>query len=157
MKERKIGKAIDFIEYISKPINKEEMYYLYKVNGVSYERVELFYDFIYSLFDLIVNTHLGDERMTEDDDLKHFKWCWDKTIENFKKEKIYFDSTMELYTYFLTLLQESFYMEEKTDENINKIIDFWRTCFNYSGSKTMSEMEALIDIYKLFNKSLYSV
>ena len=28
--------------------------------------------------------------MTEEDKLKHYKWCWEKTIENFKKENINF-------------------------------------------------------------------
>ena len=25
--------------------------------------------------------------MTEEDNLSHFKWCWEKTIENFGKRK----------------------------------------------------------------------
>jgi hypothetical protein len=157
MRGEKMSKAINFIEYISKTIDKNEMYYLYKVNGIKYEKVELYYDFIYGLFDLVVNTHMGDDHMTEEDDEKHFEWCWNKTVQNFKRERIYFDTTRELYNYFFTLMQESFYSEEKTEENSNKLITFWQTCFDYKGPKTMSELEALIDIYKLFNKSLYTI
>jgi len=156
-KERKISRAINFIEYISKPLDRAEMYQYYKINGIKPEKVELYYDFIYSLWDLVTTTHLGDDHMSEQDDINHFNWCWKKTIENFKREKIVFDDNKEIYTYFFSITQESFYSEEKIEDNIRKVIDFWTACFNYRGIKTMSEMEALIDLYKLFNKSLYTV
>ena len=38
--------------------------------------------------------------MTEEDNLSHFKWCWKKTIENFKKENIYFTFKEQDYDYF---------------------------------------------------------
>ena len=38
--------------------------------------------------------------MTEEDKFKHYKWCWKKTIENFKKENIIFNFKEQDYDYF---------------------------------------------------------
>ena len=156
-KDRKLSQAINFIEYISKPLEKGEMYQYYRINGIKSERVELYYDFIYSLWLLVTSTHLGDDVMSDEDDLTHFNWCWKKNLENFKRERIVFDDKSDLYDYFLSILQESFYSEEKDKNNSEKILSYWSTCFTYRGVKTMSELESLIDLYKLFNKTLYTI
>lgn len=153
---KKIKKAIDFVEYISKPVNKEDVKLIYRINGVNYEKTKLFLDFIKGLFDLVTSTYLGDDVMSDVDIENHFTWCWKKTIKGFKEEKIYFLSDDELYHYFYSLFLESFYKEEdKSDDNIKELSDFWFELFNYSKSKTMSELESFIDLYKIFNNSLY--
>lgn len=146
--------TLDFIEYISKPMEKDDIILMYRINNVTPERSNLYLDFTHSLFDIVTSTYLGDEVMEGKDIKGHFDWCWNKTVENFKKEKIYFDST-ELYNYFLTLFLESFYSEvDKSERNVNKLLEFWQDIFTYSTSKTRSELEAFIDLYKLFDKSL---
>ena len=146
--------TIDFIEYISKPMKKEDILLLYKINNVTPERSALYLDFTHSLYDLIVTTYLGDEVMDNDSIKQHFDWCWKKVIESFQKEKIYFES-IELYNYFFTLFLDSFYTEvDKSEKNVNKLLEFWQDIFEYSVTKTLSELEAFIDLYKIFDRSL---
>lgn len=146
--------TIDFIEYISKPMKKEDILLLYKINNVTPERSALYLDFTHSLYDLIVTTYLGDEVMDSDSIKQHFDWCWKKVIGSFQKEKIYFES-IELYNYFFTLFLESFYTEvDKSEKNVNKLLEFWQDIFEYSVTKTLSELEAFIDLYKIFDRSL---
>lgn len=152
----KIEKAIDFIEYISRPMNKEDVRLMYRINGVSYEKTKLFLDFTQGLFDLVISTYLGDDVMSENDVENHFRWCWNKTVKSFKEERIYFLDDEELFIYFHSLFLESFYKEEdKSDENIGQLINFWTSLFDYGRAKTMSELESFIDLYKIFNNSLY--
>jgi len=147
--------AIDFIEYISKPMKKDDILLIYRINNVIPEKSNLYLDFSHSLFDLVTKTYLGDEIMDSKRIKEHFDWCWNKTIDSFKKEKIYFQGT-ELYSYFFTLFLESFYAElDKSDKNVSKILNFWKDIFQYSTEKTLSEVEAFIDLYKIFEKSLY--
>lgn len=148
-----IGKAIDFIEYISKNMNKEDLELLYRINNIKKERLELFSDFINYLNNLIINTYLGDDITIGKNKVKHFEWCWSKIVESFKKEGIYFVDCNDLYQYFLTFYQESFYEEDKDINNINKITMFWDDLFDFDKVKTMSEYEVLIELYKIFNKS----
>ncbi len=146
--------TIDFIEYISKPMEKDDILLMYKINNIIPERSSLYLDFTHSLFETVTTTYLGDDVMDAKSIKEHFDWCWNQTIKAFKKEHIYFDST-ELYNYFLTLFIESFYGEsDKSDSNVNKLLEFWEDIFKYSTSKTQSELEAFIDLYKLFDKSL---
>ena len=92
--------------------------------------------------------------MNNDSIKQHFDWCWKKVIEAFQKEKIYFES-VELYNYFFTLFLESFYTEvDKSEKNVNKLLEFWQDIFEYSVTKTLSELEAFIDLYKIFDRSL---
>ena len=151
---KKIGKAIDFIEYISKHMEKDDLFLLYKINNITKEKVELFYDFVFSLNELIITTYLGDEITFGNDKNKHFDWCWNSVVDSFKMEKIYFLKNKELYNYFLTFYQESFYEEEnKVPHNDGKLIFFWGELFSFNKTKTMSEYESLLELYKIFNKS----
>lgn len=153
-KINKILKTIDFIEYISKSMEKEDLLLLYKINNITQERLELFSDFVFSLNELILTTYMGDDITNVEDRNKHFKWCWDRVISSFKEERIYFIDTNELFSYFKEFYKESFYDEiDKNRDNISKIGNFWESLFNYNESKTMSEYETLLELYKIFNKS----
>lgn len=152
-KNDKIGDAIDFIEYISKDMEKDDLLLLYRINNIKKERLEMFSDFVYSLNELVVTTYMGDDITLGKNKDKHFKWCWDKVVNSFKMEGIYFLETKELYGYFLTFYQESFYEEEKEEVRVSKIGLFWDELFEFNKTKTMSEYETLLEIYKIFNKS----
>jgi len=151
---KRLDKAKDFIEYISKKMERDDLHLLYRINNITKERIELFYDFVYSLNELVITTYLGDEITTKEDRDKHFKWCWEKVIDAFKKEGIYFITVTELYNYFITFFQESFYEEKhKTTRKSNKLKSFWDDLFSFSKVKTMSEYESLLELYKIFNRS----
>ena len=51
---------------------------------------------------------------------------------------------------------ESFYSEKiKNKREVEtKIKWFWGKCFDYSGNRTRSELDILVEVYKLFEKSL---
>jgi len=153
-KINRILKTIDFIEYISKDMEKEELLLLYKINNVTQEKLEFFSDFTYSLNELIITTYMGDDITLGKEKNNHFKWCWNKVISSFKEERIYFIEAIELYNYFHEFYKESFYIEEdKTNNNVSKISSFWDNLFDYNKAKTMSEYETLLELYKIFNKS----
>jgi len=152
-KIQKINKVINFIEYITKNMEKKDLFLLYKINNIKKEKLELYLDFVFSLNELIIDTYLGDDITNEGDKLSHFKWCWNNVVSSFKKEGIYFVDTDELFIYFLTFYQESFYNEIKIDEMTSKFSHFWSDLLDYEKSKTMSEYETMLEIYKIFNKS----
>jgi len=84
----------NFFNYISKPVSPEDVDLWFRINNIYPEKMDLFYDFVISLNNLINDTYLGDDdfgnetkiKLSKEDTVKHFKWCWDKTIENFEKE-----------------------------------------------------------------------
>lgn len=149
----KILNTVDFIEYISKNMERDDLLLLYRINNIKREKLELYSDFVYSLNDLVINTYMGDDITLGDNKEKHFNWCWSKVIDSFKKEGIYFMETDDLYSYFLSFYQESFYDEDKEENKTSKIGDFWEEIFDFNNTKTMSEYETLLEIYKIFNKS----
>jgi hypothetical protein len=152
-KNGKIDKAVDFIEYISKNMEKEDLFLLYRINNVKIERLEMYSDFIYSLNDLIIKTYLGDDITSDNEKNNHFNWCWKQVISSFKSEGIYFLDANELHDYFFSFYQESFYDEEKENDKMPKLELFWDELFQYDKAKTMSEYETLVELYKIFDKS----
>lgn len=147
---------LSFLAYIHNPISRESMNVLYSSNNVKYEKCELYSDFVQSLLTLTFDTYMGDDIMTIQDQLKHFDWCWNKVIEDFKTEDIFFENS-KLYEYFLEFMLEGFYILEKnkrfdyTDKGLLKI---WLDIFNYDKIKTQADMDTLIEIYNIFEKSL---
>ena len=106
----------NFFNYISNPLTPEDVDIWFRVNNIIPEKIELFSDFSHSLNILIVETYLGENNtanetkivMSLDDNHKHFEWCWKKTVDSFKKEKITINSD-SLHSYFSVLfLTEGF-------------------------------------------------
>lgn len=124
--------------------------------NVEYELTQLYSDYIHSLFMLISETYLGDDVTPSNERVNHFKWCWNKNIENFKKEGIFFEDTDESYLYFLDILISLFYSADKSDYNqlVVTIRVIWITIFNYDNHKTKSEVESFIKIYNILSRSL---
>jgi hypothetical protein len=97
---------------------------------------------------------LGDDVYTNFEDVKsHFNWCWEQNIKNFKKENINFIPNGEHYYYFLNYFIEIYYSnQDKTKLLFNKIVDFWVNIFTQTKSKTKSEYDIFIEVYKTLNK-----
>ena len=118
----------NFFNYITKPLNPEDVDIWFRVNNIIPEKLELFSDFSHSLNITIVNTYLGEDNtpnetkivMSSDDNIKHFDWCWGKIITNFEKENINFNSEGEHYDYFrsffVDIATQRFFFD-KTREN----------------------------------------
>jgi hypothetical protein len=110
---------------------------------------------------LIKKTYLGDVEssnetkieMSEEDNKKHFDWCWKKTLENFKKENIIFYNEGDHYDYFFSLFREIYYNQNK--ENIRNTIDlFFNDLFNREKPFTQVDLDLIYNIYKTLDKNL---
>tara|TARA_R110000803_G_C11805229_1_gene299928 strand:- start:47 stop:529 length:483 start_codon:yes stop_codon:yes gene_type:complete len=151
---KKIIKTIDFIKYISKPVEKKDINLIYKINGITQEKSELMCDFVSTLFQTVYTTYMGDNLMSKNDQIKHFKWCWNKVLVGFGKELIFFNKSGMFYEYLSNLMLETFYREtDKSEKNTENTLYFIINSFNYSKIKTKSELDNFIDLYKIFNKS----
>lgn len=147
---------ISFLAYINNPMSKESIEFLYEANNVKFERCELYGDFVQSLLQLVFNTYMGDEHTNLENQFKHFEWCWDKNIKNFEEEGIFFNN-QKLYNYYLEFVFEVFYSnpdKEDYENNEKGILRVWNDIFNYTSIKTNSDIDTLIEIYKIFDQSL---
>lgn len=144
-----------FLGYINNPITKEDMLLFYKENNIKYEKCELYSDFALSLIMTIFDTYMGDDVTSLDDQFKHFEWAWQKTILNFVEEGLDFEGNL-LYEYFLEFMLEVYYpIVNKNEITIDKKISkLWLDIFDYHRIKTNSDIDALIEIYDIFEKSL---
>ena len=150
----KILKDIDFIEYISKPMEQKDISLILKINGVTVERSNLLLDFVESILKKIIKTYLGDNLMTKEDKKKHFDWCWLSVLKDFSKENIFFNKKGILYDYFFSFFNEIFYLDKnKEEKSFEKTLYFIINSFNYKKLKTKSEIDMFLDLYKIFNKS----
>ena len=110
----------NFFNYISKPVHPDDVQVWLNINNIIPEKVDLYSDFTSSLYKLILNTYLGGDdksnesniKLTEEDNTKHFDWCWKKTIENFTKENVKFYSKGEHYDHFKSFFDEVYYNQK---------------------------------------------
>ena len=147
--------SAEFIKYITTPLTLEEMQLLYKANNVKYDKCELYRDFIITLNKLVVETFLGDDVINKEEDIKnHFDWCIEKVFCNFKKENIIFDNTIDLKEYFFNFYIELFYNVNDKKNSIEKLNKLNNLSFVYSRIKPRSDMDVLLELYRLFENSL---
>lgn len=150
----------NFFSYISKPIDKEDLQIWIDSNNICYNKFELYNDFVTSLVNLIYETYLGNEtnkstniRLDDEDNKRHFDWCWNKTIENYNKEEIFFNDKGEHYNFFSNFIIETFYNQNipEVKYSLNR---FFNEIFNLDGIHTMSDLDLLKTIYKSLDKNL---
>lgn len=150
----------NFFNYITKQLQKDEVDIWLKTNNIIPEKMELYYDFCNSLYLKITETYLGGSEdsetkitMTNEDKLNHFNWCWDKVLEDFKKEEILFEKNGDHYEYFKIFYDEIFYKQD--DTKIRNSIDiFFRDVFDFEKSFTRSDLDMILEIYKNLDKNL---
>jgi hypothetical protein len=141
--------------YVNNLMSKESISLIYDANNVKYDKCQLYGDFVMSLIKLIYSTYLGDDVTDEEDRKKHFEWCWKKNVSNFEKEGIYIDS-YKLSEYFFEFMFLVFYLDDDKDNEKIKEMDYklWTEVFDCNKLKTNSEVDAFIEIYNLFEKSV---
>jgi len=151
----------NFFNYITKPLNPEDVDVWFRVNNIIPEKLELFSDFSHSLNITIVDTYLGENTlpnetkiiMSEDDNVKHFDWCWNKTISGFEKENINFSIKGEHYDYFQAFFNDIFY--NQSDDKIRKSIgNFFSDLFDIKKPFTKSDLDMISTIYKTLDRNL---
>lgn len=150
----------NFYNYISKHLEPEQVDIWFKVNNIIPEKMELYYDFCHSLYLLIIDTYLGDPegietkvQMNDEDNHKHFLWCWNKNIENFKKENIPFELEGDHFEYFYSFFKEIFY--DQKEPKIKRSIDiFFNDLFSRDKPFTQVDLDLVYNIYKSLDKNL---
>jgi len=90
---------------------------------------------------------------SEIDQRNHFTWAWDKIIDSFEKEKIYFKRRENCYEYMWNFFLEAYYLSQLIDNQV-KIKNYFEKLFDFSFRKTRSELDMLSEVYKLFDKNL---
>tara|TARA_R100001460_G_scaffold62437_3_gene102535 strand:- start:13694 stop:14161 length:468 start_codon:yes stop_codon:yes gene_type:complete len=147
--------SAEFIQYITKELTMEEMTLLYKANNINYDKCNLYYEFIMTLNRKVNNTFLGDDVINNEEDIKnHFNWCFNHTIKNFSKEGILFMETDLLKEYFFNFYVELFYYTPTKKDILDKLDKFPNMSFDYYRLKTRSDMDVLLELYRIFEKSL---
>jgi len=154
MKRRKPLSPDEFLEYVAKPVTPDEMDIWIKANNINIEKSQLFFDFICSLYKIMDDTYLGEDAIITNTDMEgHFKWCWDKNIDNFTKENILFNKEGNHYDYLWNFFKESFYIDK--DKNVVEKVDFYLSkLFRLYIEKTKSELDMLKDLYLVLDKSI---
>ena len=145
-------KTLKLLNYINTPMSRDSIIVLYGTHNIKYEKCELYNDYVQSLTHLIFDTYMGDDITNKNEQKNHFKWCWNKNIENFKTEGIFIDNK-ELYLYFFSFMVDVFYQTSKKDDD-NKvkknIQSLWDYLFDFHNKKSKSDMDTLIEVYQLF-------
>ena len=152
----------NFYSWMMKPVNHDDVEVWFNVNNMIYEKRQLFSDFTFSLYYLISSTYLGDDLdntsetklvLSQEDKLKHFDWCWKKTLDNFSKESIRFNVKGEHREYYEKFFMDLFYNAENKTISEN-IVKFFQELFDEEKMFTKYDLDMLTEIYKLLNKNI---
>ncbi len=143
-----------FLNYLSKPLSKESIMITYDAHGVSYDKCELYGDFILSLLRIIFDTYMGDDITDDNQKQHHFLWCWEENVNRFKLENFTIDNTM-VKDYFNDFMDEFYYKSPKKFDESYELgcMKVWRDIFDYNKLKSKSELETFIEVYGLFEKT----
>ena len=126
------------------------MHLLYRANNIKYEKCELFHDFIKSINKIIYKTYLGEEYISNEKEMvQHFNWCVDKVLSDFGEE-----NTTQIKEYFYFFYEELFYKRNEDVNKLDKLDKLANLSFNYHRLKSRSDIDVLIELYKLLDKSL---
>lgn len=124
-----------------------------KSNNVIKERVELYRDFVVNLIYYLHTSYLGKDYIkTEEDVIGHFNWGFNKVLLDFETEHVTFGDTEELRIYFFNYFQARLYNVESIP-SIKAFTVFWDEIFAMKPNKEKSHLNALIEIYRLFDTS----
>lgn len=149
----------NFFRWMSNPISKEEVLIWFNIHNLSYEKIELYGDLVKSLYQIIVDTYLGDEELEtrislkDEDKIAHFEWCWKKVIDDFKKENINIKNEGQHKDYFKNFFLESFYDSNQKTLKV-AIPEFIEDAFNLEKPFTKSDLDILTELYNMFEKNM---
>jgi len=154
----------NFFNYIAKPMLPEDVDIWFKVNNIIPEKMDLFYDFTFSLTTIVYDTYLGgisDDNeskieMSDEDNINHFNWCWKENIKMFEKENILINDRGEHYDYFKDFFIELFY--NHSEDKIKKSLsDFFTEMFDRKKPFTKSDLDVIYTIYKSIDNNMTSI
>lgn len=149
----------NFFSWMSKPLPKDEVVIWFNVHNMSYEKIELVGDIFKSLNQTIIDTYLGDENpetrinLDQRDKELHFEWCWNKVVEDFRKENLIIKHSGDHKSYFKDFYMDTFYnqMEKSVKKSIPSFIE---DVFNVEKPFTKSDLDILTELYRLLEKNI---
>jgi len=149
----------NFFNWMSKPIPKDEVIIWFNVHNMNYEKIELYGDIFKSLNHIIIDTYMGDEThetrisLSKEDKELHFEWCWNKMLEDFRKENIIIKHGGEHKEYFKSFFFDTFY--NQSEKNIKESIpNFLFEVFDVEKPFSKSDLDILTELYKLMEKNI---
>lgn len=149
----------NFFNWMSKPIPKDEVIIWFNVHNMNYERIELYGDIFKSLNYIIIDTYMGDETketkisLSQEDKESHFQWCWNKMVEDFRKENIIIKHGGEHKEYFKSFFFDTFY--NQPEKNVkNAIPNFLVEVFDVEKPFSKPDLDILTELYKLMEKNI---
>ena len=146
---------IEFLNEHKLLMTRENILLIYNENKINNDKCELFSDFIRSLFLIIFDTYVGDDFMNAEQRINHFRWCWNKNKNNFEKEGFVFNDN-NIYTYFLDFMVEIYYPSTAKDNpaTTHRLLSLWSHVLNYSNQKTKADVDFMVNVYGILDKSL---
>jgi hypothetical protein len=149
------NKTAELLNYINKPMNRETISVIYANNKIKKDKCEIFNDFIQSLLKLIFDTYMGDDITDKFEQKNHFKWCWDKNVQNFAEKNIIIGDEAS-YKYFIEFAFDVYYPTTRKDnpQLTSKLLNIWGFIFNTANVKSKSDVDTFIEVYKLLDASL---
>lgn len=152
----------NFFNWMSKPIPTDEVVIWFNVHNMIYERIDLYGDIFKSLNHIIIDTYMGESLgnssetkilLTQEDKDLHFDWCWNKMVENFKKENININSEGNHKNYFKEFYTDTFYNqpEKSIKESIPVFLD---ELFDIFKPFSKSDLDMITEMYKLMEKNV---
>ncbi len=147
----------NFFNYMTQTVPKEDLIIWFNIHNMYYERIELFGDIFKSLNFIITDTYLGNDYtdtrivITQEDNDNHFNWCWEKLIENFRKENILINDEGDHKEYLKSFFNDTFYGENKIEmrKSIPKFLD---DIFNMDKDFVKPDLDILTEYYKILQK-----
>ena len=135
-------------------MDEDKIELFYRAKFINPLKVELFRDFIISLLDTVHNTYPGDDVYSEHYYENHFNYCFNKVVQNFKEENLYFDGDKkEIHEYFYLTLEEAYYKEQDKPKIIIAFKNIYHKIFDMDNmNKTQSDIELFLYIYKYLLK-----
>lgn len=144
---------LQLLNNITEVLKTHEIVREYKVNNINKNRLDLYRDFIINLCYNVVETYLGEEYIKSNKEIKeHYTWCFNKVCSEFLEEEINFKENKELFDYFFEYFKATMYENDVFE--LDFFIDYWEETLEFSFDKTKSDLDGLIEIYKIFNKTL---
>lgn len=120
------------------------------------DRVEIYKDFTLALLYYIHKYYIDKESLSEEEDIRnHFNWCFKKVCDEFLEEDLDFTKNIDLNEYFFNYYYHQFYNSTKEqDISFNYFEKFWKNIFEINRQKNKNIINILIEIYKIFDKSV---
>jgi len=148
----------NFFNWMTKALPKDEIIIWFNIHNMTYEKIELYGDFFKSLNHIIMDTYLGENTsetkifLSKEDNISHFEWCWNKVIENFKRENIIIKSYGDHKDYFQSFFIDTFYNQTESDLKTS-IPKFLNEIFEVGVTYSKSDLDLLTELYKLIEKN----